>query len=208
MKISNIKTISLFVRYLTLLFCISISSANADQAHNKIALMKTSMGDIEIELFEKRAPTSVKNFINYINSGFYTNTLFHRVIPNFMVQAGGFDENFNKKKTKTPIVNEANAYVPNLRGTLSMARTNDPHSATSQFFINVVDNSSLDKAGSNPGYAVFGKVVKGMEIADKIAKSKTKTQGRMRDVPSTPILIKSVVIKEAIKAAIKTPSKT
>jgi len=205
MKISNFKTISLFVRHLTLLFCVSVTSVYADDAQKTIALMKTTMGDIEIELFEKRAPVSVKNFISYINSGFYTNTLFHRVIPNFMVQAGGFDTSFNKKQTKAPIVNEANAYVPNLRGTLSMARTNDPDSATAQFFINVVDNASLNKTASNPGYAVFGKVIKGIEIADKIAKVKTKTQGHMRDVPATPIVITSVTIKAAKNAAPEAP---
>lgn len=159
------------------------------------ALIHTNRGGIELELYAKRTPKTVENFIEYAESGYYTETLFHRVIPNFMVQGGGFDKNFTQKATRKPIRNEANAFIPNLRGTIAMARTNNPDSATSQFFINVMDNSSLNKTSSNPGYAVFGKVIKGLDVADKISKLKTKREGYMADVPVEPVIVTKVIIK-------------
>ncbi len=164
-------------------------------ADKTYALIQTNMGNIELELYAKRAPKTVENFLQYAESGYYADTLFHRVIPNFMVQGGGFDKNFAQKATRKPVRNEANAFIPNLRGTISMARTNDPDSATSQFFINVVDNASLNKTSANPGYAVFGKVIKGMDVADKMSRVNTKRQGYMADIPVEPVVINKVTIR-------------
>ena len=159
----------------------------------KTVKLETSMGDIFIELNEEAAPVTVKNFLKYVESGFFDGTIFHRVMPNFMVQGGGFTENMQRKQTLPPIINEAGNGLTNSRGTISMARTDNPHSATSQFFINHRDNSNLDYGGpSNPGYAVFGKVVKGMEVVDAIAVVKTTMKAGMRDVPVEPVVIKSV----------------
>tara|TARA_R110001592_G_scaffold52649_10_gene161450 strand:- start:48823 stop:49413 length:591 start_codon:yes stop_codon:yes gene_type:complete len=168
-------------------------------ADKTYALIDTSMGRIEFELYAKRTPKTVENFIEYAESGFYADTLFHRVIPNFMVQGGGFNKSFIQKASRKPVRNEANAFIPNLRGTISMARTSDPDSATSQFFINVVDNASLNKTTSNPGYAVFGKVIKGLDVADKISKVKTKREGHMADVPVEPVILNKVIIKRPEK---------
>ncbi|RZF49591.1 peptidyl-prolyl cis-trans isomerase [Acinetobacter halotolerans] len=162
---------------------------------NTMVEMKTSMGNVEIELFDDKAPVSAKNFENYVKSNFYTGTIFHRVIPGFMVQGGGLDANMVEKKTKAPIVNEANNGLKNTRGTLAMARTNDPNSATSQFFINVADNSFLNRSQRDAGYAVFGQVTKGMEIVDKIVNVPTGNHGMHQNVPKQPVKIISVQIK-------------
>ena len=185
------------VLYVAFSFLLSLSMSANGQQKSPTAIIDTTMGVIELQLYQDRAPVTVANFKDYANSGFYNDTLFHRVIPNFMVQGGGFDSAFSKKANEAPIKNEANAFIPNLRGTISMARTNDPHSATSQFFINVKDNASLNKSSYNAGYAVFGKVLKGMDVADKISRVSTVTKGRMGDVPAQDILIKSIIIKEA-----------
>ncbi|MNP09569.1 Peptidyl-prolyl cis-trans isomerase A precursor [compost metagenome] len=153
-------------------------------------LLDTSFGPIEVELDPVKAPISSKNFLEYVDSGFYTNTIFHRVIPGFMVQGGGFTAQMQQKPTKDPIRNEASNGLHNTRGTLSMARTSNPNSATSQFFINVADNDFLDP-GRDAGYAVFAKVVKGMDVVDQIVNSQTTVKNGMRDVPVDPILIKS-----------------
>ncbi|CAI8757586.1 MULTISPECIES: peptidylprolyl isomerase A [Pseudomonas] len=153
-------------------------------------MLETSFGQIEIELNETKAPISSKNFLQYVDSGFYNNTIFHRVIPGFMVQGGGFTEQMVQKDTKAPIRNEASNGLQNVRGTLSMARTSNPNSATSQFFINVADNAFLDP-GRDAGYAVFGKVVKGMDVVDQIVNSPTTVNKGMRDVPVDPVFIKS-----------------
>ncbi|MFT5718079.1 MAG: peptidyl-prolyl cis-trans isomerase A (cyclophilin A) [Oleiphilaceae bacterium] len=168
--------------------------SHATPSEKTIATINTSMGDIKLELFKNKAPSTVANFIAYAKSGFFNGTIFHRVIPNFMIQAGGFDSSLAKKTTKNPITNEANPFVPNRRGTIAMARTSAPNSATSQFFINVVDNSSLNKSSSSAGYAVFGKVLSGMIVADQISSAKTGIQNQMRDVPLDPIIINSVTI--------------
>ena len=158
--------------------------------------IKTTKGDIKLELFEKEAPITVKNFLSYVKSGFYKGTIFHRVIPNFMIQGGGMDENFMQKETSDPIKNEAANQISNKRGTIAMARTQIVDSATSQFFINVVDNDFLDFKAPIPqyyGYCVFGKVVEGMDVADAIVSVPTTSKGMHRDVPQENIVILDVI---------------
>jgi cyclophilin family peptidyl-prolyl cis-trans isomerase len=161
--------------------------------------METSKGDITIELYEKEAPRTVKNFLSYVSEGFYNNLIFHRVIKDFMVQGGGFDTEMIKKNTKAPIKNEARRGLGNNRGTIAMARTNVIDSATAQFFINVVDNDSLnhtDNTARGFGYAVFGEVIKGMNVVDSIVRVETGIFNGFRDVPKEPILIKNVSMIE------------
>lgn len=161
--------------------------------------MKTTAGNIEIELFNDKAPISAKNFENYVKSKFYEGTIFHRVIPGFMIQGGGMDENMDERPTNPSIKNESSNGVKNTRGTLAMARTNNPDSASSQFFINLEDNDFLNRSWSNAGYAVFGKVTKGMEVVDKIAKVPTRNYKMHQNVPTQAIKIVSVTIKPASK---------
>lgn len=149
------------------------------------------MGDIYIQLDKKAAPKTVANFIQYVNDGFYKDKIFHRVIPGFMIQGGGFDKNMTQAPTRASIKNEANNGLKNDKYTISMARTQDPDSASSQFFINVNGNDSLNYAPGNPGYAVFGHVIKGQNVVDKIAAVKTTSVGPYQDVPVTPVVIKS-----------------
>ena len=158
-------------------------------------LIETSMGNIEVQLDAEKAPITVDNFRAYITEGFYAGTLFHRVIPNFMIQGGGMDESFSKKTTRDAIKIEANNGLNNDRGTIAMARTNAPNSATSQFFINLIDNAMLNHTGESTrgwGYTVFGKVTKGMDIVDAIAKVETGVHQGRRDVPKTPVVIKNI----------------
>ena len=162
-------------------------------------LLTTSAGNIELELNSQKAPVSVKNFLDYVNSGFYNNTTFHRVIPGFMVQGGGFNEQMQQKQPNPPIKNEADNGLLNKRGTISMARTADKDSATSQFFLNVADNAFLDHGQRDFGYAVFGKVVNGMDVVNKITKVPTGNFGMHQDVPKNPIKILSVTIKAPTK---------
>ena len=183
------------------IFYIFISTSS--YAENPKVLLETNYGDITIELNEEKAPITVKNFINYVEKKFYDNTIFHRIIDGFMIQGGGFsnEEMPAQKKPDDPIKNEGKkSGLSNIRGSIAMARTNDPHSATSQFFINVVDNKNLDPGGfSADGYAVFGKVTKGMGVVDKIKSVKTGSTplktlggvGAMRDVPVKKVIIKS-----------------
>jgi peptidyl-prolyl cis-trans isomerase A (cyclophilin A) len=162
-------------------------------AENPKVLLDTSMGKVTIELFRKDAPVSVKNFLSYVREGFYDGLVFHRVIPGFMIQGGGFTVGMKEKRTRSPIRNEAANGLKNERGTIAMARTADPDSASSQFFINVVDNKGLN--GPLPdghGYAVFGKVVKGMDVVDRIASVKTGSRGPFQDVPLKAVEIRSV----------------
>jgi peptidyl-prolyl cis-trans isomerase A (cyclophilin A) len=171
-------------------------TANTVWAKNTVVVLETNMGNIEIELFDTHAPLGTVNFLNYVDSGFYKGAIFHRVIPGFMLQGGGFDKNMNKKKTKQPIKNEAKNGKKNLRGTLSYARTQDKNSATSQFFVNLVDNAFLDyKNDRKYGYAVFGKVIKGMKVVDSIAKVKTGRVKMYNDVPQKPVIIIKAVRK-------------
>ena len=170
----------------TVLFAANLMAATPAKAPH--VLLDTTNGQIEIELDPVKAPISTKNFLEYVDSGFYNNTVFHRVIPGFMVQGGGFTQQMQQKETKDAIKNEHKNGLVNVRGTLSMARTSAPDSATSQFFINVKDNDFLDQGD---GYAVFGKVVKGMDVVDIIVNSPTTVRGGMKDVPADPVLIKS-----------------
>ena len=163
------------------------------------AKIETDLGDIELELDEKKAPATVKNFVDYAKSGHYNGTIFHRVIDGFMIQGGGFTPDMDQKPTKAPIRNEAMNGLKNARGTIAMARTMVVDSATSQFFINLVDNGFLDFRNPTPqgfGYAVFGKVTKGMDVVDKIAKVETGNRGMHQDVPVRTVSIKSVTIEE------------
>lgn len=161
-------------------------------------IFHTNKGDIKIETFEDKAPETVKNFVEYCKEGFYNNTIFHRVINNFMIQGGGFETGMKQKKTKAPIKNEANNGLANERGTLAMARTMDPHSATAQFFINVVDNDYLNfrSADANGyGYCVFAKVVDGMDVVDQIKAVKTGRSGMHSDVPVEDVIIENVTVE-------------
>jgi peptidyl-prolyl cis-trans isomerase B (cyclophilin B) len=164
-----------------------------------VLILKTSEGDIKIELFEKEAPISAQNFLAYANAGFYNGTIFHRVIDGFMIQGGGFTSDMKQKKTNPPIKNESTNGLENKKYTLAMARTSVPDSATSQFFINTTDNDFLDRSQSRDGvgYAVFGRVVEGQAIVDKIGKTKTGTSAGMQDVPVKAITIDSVEVVAA-----------
>ena len=160
-------------------------------------LMTTTVGPITLELDADNAPKTVENFLSYVNNGFYDGTIFHRVINNFMIQGGGFTAEMEQKATEAPIENEANNGLQNARGTIAMARTQDPHSATAQFFINVQDNDFLNHTGENMqgwGYAVFGKVTDGEDVLEKIRCVQTGSQGGHQDVPVEPIIIESVTV--------------
>ncbi len=167
------------------------------ESTNPRVLMETSMGNVTIELFSEKAPISVRNFLSYVTDGYYVGLTFHRVIPTFMIQGGGLDENLQPKKTKFAIKNEANNGLKNSRGTLAMARTSVVDSATSQFFINVADNAFLDYKGKRAedfGYAVFAQVVEGMEVVDAIKTVKTGSKGGHSDVPVEPVFINSIKV--------------
>ena len=182
-----------YISLLCLLLTLSVVTSMADpqpQAKSDTIVVTTTMGSITIVLFEKEAPISAKNFLSYVDSGYFNGLIFHRVIPGFMIQGGGFLKNLAKRPPMLPpIKNEADNGLKNKRGTLAMARTMDPNSATSQFFINLVDNAALDFNARNPGYAVFGKVVEGMDVVDKIAQVKTKTIAPYENVPVEPVII-------------------
>ncbi|MCF7981353.1 MAG: peptidyl-prolyl cis-trans isomerase [Pseudomonadales bacterium] len=158
-------------------------------------ILHTNFGDIKIELNSEKAPISSKNFKEYVKSGFYNGTIFHRVIKNFMIQGGGFDAGMQQKTTRDPIQNEADNGLSNLRGTIAMARTMEPHSASAQFFINLEDNTFLDHSSKSTegwGYAVFGKVVEGMDVVDKIKAVSTTVKAGHQDVPADDVIIESV----------------
>lgn len=192
--VRRILFILLPVTFLIIITAKSEEPKQTDAKPKKVKL-ETTMGDIVVELDGKAAPVTVKNFLTYVEEGFYSGTIFHRVIPNFMIQGGGFTPDMVQKRTRSSIINEANNGLKNDRGTIAMARTNDPNSATSQFFINHKNNDFLNYAGPDkPGYAVFGKVVEGMETVDKIAAVKTTQKGPHADVPVEPVVIKSAKI--------------
>ncbi|NOX76023.1 MAG: peptidyl-prolyl cis-trans isomerase [Gammaproteobacteria bacterium] len=178
-------------------------SASADDNAPRVRL-STNLGDIVLELNAAKAPKSVDNFLIYVNEGYYDGTIFHRVIDGFMAQAGGFTEDFQKKNTHAPIQNEADNGLKNLTGTVAMARTNSPHSATAQFFINVANNGRLDHRSPTSrgwGYAVFGKVVEGMDVVEKIRHTPTGSGGPFRtDVPRSPIVIQRATVVGAAVA--------
>ena len=171
----------------------SIKGYAQQSSTHPMAKMTTSLGDITIELYQDKAPETVDNFLEYVDSGFYDGTIFHRVIPGFVIQGGGLTVDMQRKATRSPIPNESDNGLDNLRGTLSMARLPDPNSATSQFFINLRDNANLDYHGSGQwGYAVFAKVVDGMDIVDEIAAVATTTRDGYQDVPDKPVVIEQV----------------
>jgi cyclophilin family peptidyl-prolyl cis-trans isomerase len=175
------------------------SAAARPAAGNPVVTIVTTRGDITVELFRDRAPASVENFLQYASEGFYNGTIFHRVVQNFVIQGGGFTPRMEEKATRAPIQNEATNGLRNLRGTLSMARTRALRSATSQFYINLADNAALDHRGFTPddfGYAVFGRVIGGMDVVDAIAAVKTRTAGQFEDVPVEPVVIKAVTVRQ------------
>jgi len=177
-------------------FCLPLISGIA-LAANPMVEMKTNQGTITIELYADKAPKTVENFLQYVKDGFYNGTVFHRVIDNFMIQGGGFEPGMKEKSTRAPIQNEAKNGLKNQTGTLAMARTSDPHSASAQFFINLKDNAFLDYPSRDGwGYAVFGKVTQGMETVNKIAKVPTGNAGFHQNVPTTPVVIESVKLIE------------
>ena len=188
------------------LLALAASPAIADDQHPRVR-MSTTFGDIVLELDREKAPKTVENFLSYVQEGYYEGTIFHRVIDGFMVQGGGFTQDYQKKPTHSPIENEARNGLKNLTGTVAMARTPAPHSATAQFFINVVNNDFLNSTPDNWGYAVFGKVVEGMDVVDKIRRTPTGSGGPFRsDVPRTPIVIEKVMLESAMPGAPSAPS--
>jgi peptidyl-prolyl cis-trans isomerase A (cyclophilin A) len=189
----------LFISLALLLVAASTVFAAGEPGKNPVVVMETTLGNVKIELFQKEAPISVKNFLDYANSGYYAGTVFHRVIPGFMAQGGGLTAELQPKPGARPsIKNEADNNLKNDRGTLAMARTSDPNSATSQFFINVNNNSGLNRPSPDgAGYAVFGKVIDGMDVVDKIVSTpQERKNGVFQNVPITPVLIKSVKVQK------------
>ncbi len=196
------------MRIITTILTITLISASAwaDGKANPKVTMETTLGKIVLELDAEKAPISTENFLRYAKDGFYNGTVFHRVMPNFMIQGGGMDKDLNKKTEGmySPIKNEWQNGLKNVRGTISMARMSAPDSATSQFFINVVDNASLDVPRGGAAYAVFGKVIEGMDVVDKIRHTPTESNPKYpggKVVPVTPVIIKAVHIAGDIKAA-------
>ncbi len=186
---------------IALLIAMTSLSIGAKSAERTTVIMETTKGTIEIQLFDKKAPISVKNFLKYVDSKFYDGTIFHRVIDNFMIQGGGFDTNLKEKKTNAPIKNEASNRISNTKGTLAMARTSVVDSATGQFFINVNDNNFLDHKGtgsSEYGYAVFGQVLKGMSVVNMIKKAPKRRNGSHGDMP-----IENIIITKAYRKKIE-----
>jgi len=176
---------------------LTVGSALTDAPKSKqrggkpMVVFSTTLGDVTIELYPEKAPITVENFLAYVDAGFYDGTIFHRVVPGFVIQGGGFTESMEQKSTRPPIKNEADNGLKNDRGTLSMARTRDVNSATSQFFINVIDNALLDHGTRDFGYAVFARVVVGMDVIDKIAAVRTSNHGMYQNVPVQPVVIQS-----------------
>ena len=185
-------------------------AAPAMAGENPQVIMETSKGTVVIELFDDKAPMTTANFVSYVQAKFYDNTIFHRVMRDFMIQGGGFTADMQKKKNRSPIRNEADNGLKNNTGTIAMARTNDPHSATSQFFINVKDNTFLNYKSKTPngwGYCVFGRVIKGMEVVRAIETVRTTSKGYYQNVPVEPVVIKSITMATPIKAATPEASK-
>lgn len=179
-------------------FAVLAASALSTLAANPTVELKTNQGEIVVELFADKAPKSAENFVQYVKDGHYNGTIFHRVIDGFMVQGGGFDADMKQKSTRAPIENEAKNGLRNEPGTLAMARTADPHSASAQFFINLVPNTFLDYPSRDGwGYAVFGKVVKGMDVVDRIAKVPTANRGFHQNVPVEPVIVESARLLDA-----------
>jgi cyclophilin family peptidyl-prolyl cis-trans isomerase len=172
--------------------CIATPAPAADK--NPVVVIDTSVGKIKVELYQDKAPITVKNFLGYVDDKFYDGTIYHRVMPDFMIQGGGFEPGMKEKRTKEAIKNESSNGLSNERGTVAMARTRAPNSATAQFYINVKNNPKLDKANApdDVGYCVFGRVIDGMDVVDKIKGVKTETKGDFENVPSEDVVIKSI----------------
>jgi cyclophilin family peptidyl-prolyl cis-trans isomerase len=182
------------ITFSLMVFAVMSAGVPAVSAENPKVVLETSKGMIVLELYPDKAPETVKNFLDYVDAKYYDGTIFHRVIPKFMIQGGGFTADMKRKTTRAPIKNEADQGLKNIRGTISMARTGDPHSATAQFFINTINNDFLNHSSKTQqgwGYAAFGKVVEGMKTVDAISAVKTGTRGGFRDVPAEPVEIKS-----------------
>jgi len=182
------------ISFSLMVFAVMSAGMPAVSAENPKVVLETSRGTIVLELYPDKAPETVKNFLDYVDAKYYDGTIFHRVIPKFMIQGGGFTADMKRKTTRAPIKNEADQGLKNNRGTIAMARTGDPHSATAQFFINTINNDFLNhrsKSQQGWGYAAFGQVVEGMETVDAISAVKTGTRGGFRDVPAEPVVIKS-----------------
>lgn len=178
-----------------LLTSILLSSSAFAGTHVNI---DTNVGQISIELYDQEAPITTKNFLKYVKKDYYNGTIFHRVIPDFMIQAGGFDRNLQQKDTDQPIKNEASNGLKNIRGTIAMARTSNPNSATAQFFINTQSNNALDQTPFNDGYTVFGKVTQGMQVVDKISHVQTTRYGMQQNLPIEPIIIEKITIEHIV----------
>jgi peptidyl-prolyl cis-trans isomerase A (cyclophilin A) len=186
-----------FLRLFAAFVFVSTLGLRAAQPADPIVEIKTSLGTITLQLDATHAPLSTANFISYVESKFYDGTIFHRIIPGFMVQGGGFTPEMTEKPTQPAIHNESTNGLKNLRGTISMARTSNPDSATSQFFLNLVDNAALDPTSDGgPGYAVFGKIIGGLDVLDKIAQVPTTTRGEYENVPVTPVVLISAQQKK------------
>ncbi len=184
-------------RIVPLLAAAALAASSLPALAQKVRLA-TSAGDIVLELEAEKTPKTTANFLQYVRDGHYDGTIFHRVIPNFMIQGGGFKPDMSQKPTRAPIALESRTGLTNVRGTVAMARTNDPNSATAQFFINVQDNAFLDQANARDGqgYAVFAKVVAGMDVVDKIRALPTQTQGMHQNVPATPVTITKATVEK------------
>jgi cyclophilin family peptidyl-prolyl cis-trans isomerase len=190
------------VKVIVLCFVVLGVVAGSARAANPVVVVETSMGSFKVELFEDKAPVTVKNFLQYVEDKHYDGTIFHRVISDFMIQGGGFEPGMKEKKTRDPIKNESNNGLSNLKGTLAMARTNEPNSATAQWYVNVKDNTFLDKAKARDGvgYCVFGRVIEGLDVVEKIKAVDTDTVKGHENVPVKDVTIKSVkVVKEEKK---------
>ena len=199
------------MKFKNLLLCGLLLSSSINAIAAPSVEFQTSQGNFTVELYPEKAPKTVANFLQYVKDGFYENTIFHRVINHFMIQGGGFERDLSEKSTRAAIVNEASNGLLNELGTIAMARTADPDSATAQFFVNLTDNQFLNYVGPDPdqiGYCVFGKVTSGIEVVQKIGLVQTNTVGRNSDVPVKPIIIKSVkLLGEVAKEDSKEPAK-
>ena len=199
------------MKFKKLLLCGLLLSSSLNAIAAPSVEFQTSQGNFTVELYPEKAPKTVANFLQYVKDGFYENTIFHRVINHFMIQGGGFERDLSEKSTRAPITNEASNGLLNELGTIAMARTADPDSATAQFFVNLTDNQFLNYVGPDPdqiGYCVFGKVTSGIEVVQKIGLVQTNTVGRNSDVPVKPIIIKSVkLLGEVAKEDSKEPAK-
>jgi cyclophilin family peptidyl-prolyl cis-trans isomerase len=179
-------------RFLLTLAGLLVAALPCSAAEKPVVVVETSLGTIKIELDDEKAPITVKNFLGYVDDKFYDGTTFHRVMKDFMIQGGGFEPGLKEKKTKDAIKNEAANGLSNVRGTIAMARKGDPDSATAQWFINTVDNKRLDRSEDSAGYCVFGKVIDGMDVVDKIRAVEVKDRGRFEKVPVQDVVIKSI----------------